>query len=333
MSRDLLASPLADRYRMEAIVTWRGFQPTERLMVFCRALVSLTRWCLGTGRRVVHIHTAVRGSLYRKALCISLARCLRRPVLLQIHAGPGDIEAFASGLGARRRWMFRRALRSASRVAAVSAGTAMTMERLFGIDGVELVPNAAPIVPADIAEDVGTARTVLYLGGFANPVKGGSAMIEAIESCAETLPGVEFVLGGPGDAPDRLVELENRARNVRWAGYLDEAAKRQAFAHCAVFVLPSLSEGLPIALLEAMAWGRAIVATAVGGVPDTAPDGTAAIVVPPDDPASIVVAIEAAMSDPDRRRELGEAARRRALDLNDRQVYGHLGALYAELAG
>ena len=328
--RDLLASPLAERYRLEPIVTWRGFQPAMRLWVYLRALASLALWCLRPGRRVVHIHGAVRGSLYRKSVCVLLVRLLRRPVLWQIHAGPGDIDAFVARLGRLRRWAFRRALGAAERVVAVSRESARAMEHGFGVEGIGVIPNAAPSVPAADAEGVGEA--VLFLGGFANPIKGGALYVDALRRCAGELPGTSFELGGPGDQPAELRELEAEAPNVRWLGWLDEAGKRDAFGRCGLFVLPSLSEGLPVALLEAMAWGRPILATRVGGVPDVVADGAEAQIVEPGDPGGLAAAITALVGDRGERLRLGAAARRRALTLNDEDVCGRLDALYRELA-
>jgi glycosyltransferase involved in cell wall biosynthesis len=333
VTRDLLTSPLAARYRMDMIVTWAGFEPRERLIAFCRGLASLARWCVGSGRRVVHVHAAARGSLYRKSICVLLARLLRRPVLIQIHAGPGDIEAFAGRIGDARTRFIALSLRAANRVLAVSAGSAEAMERCFGARDIQPIPNPAPTVPPEAISDVGAAGGVLFLGGFENPVKGGEQMVEALEACAADLPDAEFVLAGPGDPPERLTRLSKRLANVRWAGWLDEAGKRDAFARCGTFVLPATSEGLPVALLEAMAWGRAIIATRVGGVPDVVTDGIDARIVPPGEPPAIAAAIAETTADPEARRRLGAAARRRALDLNERYVFDPLDALYEELAG
>jgi glycosyltransferase involved in cell wall biosynthesis len=331
VTRDLLDSSLARRHNLEPIVTWRGFQPAARAWVFLSALVSLAIWCLRPGRRLVHVHTAVRGSLYRKSVCVFLVRLLRRPVVLHVHAGPGDIEAFAAGLDPARRFFFRRALRAASQVLAVSGESARAMERCLGASGVVVVPNAAPEVPAEQAESAAAEPHVLFLGGFANPVKGGEAMVSALELCAAELDDVAFELGGPGDPSPELLALAETAPNVGWIGWLDQDAKRGGFERCALFVLPSLSEGLPVALLEAMAWGRAIVATRVGGVPDVVDDGVEARIVPPGDPQALADAIQALMGDPAERRRLGEAARRRALSLNEEEVCGRLDALYQEL--
>ncbi len=331
VTRDLLDSPLAERYRLEPIVTWRGFAPAERLWVYLRALGGLAIWCLRPGRRVVHIHTAVRGSLYRKSVCVFLARLLRRPVVLQVHAGPGDIEAFAARLDPLRLWIFRRALGAANRTMAVSAESARAMERCFGSSGIGVIPNAAPSVGEDDAASAG--QGVLFLGGFANPVKGGEVIVAALERCAGDLEDVPFELAGPGDPPATLTALEARVPNVRWLGWLNEEGKREAFRRCGLFVLPAISEGLPVALLEAMAWGRPILATRVGGIPDVVTDGTEARIVPPGDPDVLADAIRDLLGDPGERLRLAAAARRRALTLNEDEVCGRLDAIYRELAG
>jgi len=329
--RDLLDSSLAERYRLEPIITWGGFQPASRLWVFCRALVSLAIWCLRPGRRLVHIHSAVRGSLYRKSVCVFLVRLLRRPVVVQVHGGPGDAEAFAARLGPLRRLFIRRGLSAANRVLAVSGESAATMERCFGVADVGVIPNAAPTVPASLAEAVAAEPRVLYMGGFENPVKGGDSLVAILELRAGELGDVVFELGGPGEPSEALLGLAASLPNVRWVGWLDRAAKREAFERCSLFVLPSLSEGLPVALLEAMAWGRAIVATRVGGVPDVVTDGVEARIVPPGDPAALADAIMQLMGDPGERQRLGRAARQRALSLNEDEVCGRLDALYRGL--
>ena len=331
--RSLLASPLAERYRMRMIVTYALTSAPRRLFRFAASLGELLVWCLGPGKRIVHIQGAVRGSLYRKSLCVFLARALRRPVLLQIHAGPGDIEDFVARIGPRRRAAFAAAMRRATRTVAVSSESARAVERCFGVSSVGVLPNPAPPVPGG-GGDVGATggATVLYLGGFADPAKGGAVLVEALGSLAPERPGDRFALYGPGEPPPALLELAARQENVEWGGWLDAEAKAEAFGAAAVFVLPSISEGLPMALLEAMAWGRAILATAMGGVLDLVSDDQDGLLVPPGDAAALSAALSRLLDGPALRRRLAAAAERRSAGFSEEAIWGQLDRIYQELA-
>jgi glycosyltransferase involved in cell wall biosynthesis len=98
-----------------------------------------------------------------------------------------------------------------------------------------------------------------------------------------------------------------------------------------VFVLSSHSEGLPSAVMEAMAAARPIVATAVGGVKELVADGESGILVEPRDPTALAGGIVSLLEDPERARKLGDSARSRleARFTLDRTVE-HLGAFYLE---
>lgn len=330
--RGLFASDLARRYELEMIVTYRGERPLVRLVAFLAGIGGLLRWSLRRGPRLAHIHAAARGSLYRKSVYVLVARLLRRPAIVHVHAGSGDIEDFAARLGPLRRRSIGAALRAATCVLAVSAETAAAIESCFGVRGIVVVPNAAPPVPAGrpAAGEVEGEGSVLFLGGFANPVKGGEAYAEAVAAVAPRFAATPFVLAGPGEPSPEAAAMLSRFENVEWRGWLDEAAKREELSRCAVFVLPSLSEGLPVALLEAMAWGRSIVATRMGGVPEVVADGREALLVPPGDPAALAEAIGRLLGSAEERRRLGRAAERRAATLNEVEVYGRLDAIYRE---
>jgi glycosyltransferase involved in cell wall biosynthesis len=333
--RDLLNSPLADTYHLDVIATYRTPRPLGRLLAFARALPSLARWCAGRGRRLVHVHTAVRGSLYRKSLCVAVAKCARRPVVLHVHAGAGDIHEFASRLGPIRIRLFSAAFRAADRVLSVSTEGARSIEQIFGADEVLFVPNAAPRVSPEPPLEGGGDRShpvrLLYIGGFADPAKGGAALVGALPAIASIRARTEFTLAGPGVPPPELVALLAGDAGIAWAGWLDETAKERALNNCDVFVMPSLSEGLPVALLEAMAHGKAIVASAVGGITDVLTDGVDAVLVPAADNAALVRAVEAMIDDPGRRSHLAANARERAERLNREDVCDRIDAVYREL--
>ncbi|HSR94490.1 MAG TPA: glycosyltransferase family 4 protein [Solirubrobacterales bacterium] len=323
--RALLRSPLAERYRFETIPTHRDRNPVRRLVLFGRSLIALARWCAGPGPRIAHVHMAARGSMYRKALVVAVVKAMRRPVILHVHAGSGDIDAFLDRLGPLRRRILRAAFAAADRVLSVSASSAGTLRARLIDAEIVVVPNAPPEVVPNVLRPRREEVEILFLGGFDNPVKGGAVLLDALPSLLRRCPRTRVLLAGPGQGPATLPD------GVRWGGWLDEAAKDEAFRAADLFAMPSLSEGLPVALLEAMARGLPIVVSRIGGVPEVVTDGVDAVLVEPGDAAELAARLGDLVDDPDRRRELGEAAIERARRLADDDVYGRLDRIYAEL--
>jgi len=323
--RGLARSPLAERYDFTTITTHQTGSAARRAVVWAGGLARLAAWCVRHPCGVIHIHAAVRGSFYRKAVAILLARLLRHPVLLHVHAGPGDLGAFADGLNPAARRFLRAALGRADAVVSVSAASAASIEQGFGIGPVGVVPNAPPPAPARVAAP--HADHALFLGGFEDPAKGGQDLVGALPALLDVAPGLALALAGPGDPPPELQRL--LGERVAWRGWLDEDAKRRELEASGIVLMPSRSEGQPIVLLEAMAYGRAVVATAVGGIPDTLAD--AGVVVPAGDADALVAAVAQLAGDAGRVARLGDAARARADALGAENVYGRLDALYEEL--
>lgn len=332
--REILASPLAERHALAFIPTWRGSEPLDRLLVFLRAMSGLVRWCIRPGRRLVHIHVAARGSVYRKAIFVAVARLLGRPVILQLHVGPDEIQDFAETLGPTRARLVRWAFRLPHQVLSVSSAGAEAVKRCFGIDDIVVLPNAVPaaaFVGARAPREVSDLVRVLYVGGFRVPEKGGDTLLGALPEILAGHPRVRVALAGPGEPPPSAQGVVDRSE-VRWLGWLDAAAMDRELRRCDVFVLPSLSEGLPVALLEAMAHGAAIVATTVGAVPATLMAGEDALLVAPGDPAALAESVRRLAQDAALRSRLGRAARARAGALSHDNVYPRLEALYREVA-
>jgi glycosyltransferase involved in cell wall biosynthesis len=108
----------------------------------------------------------------------------------------------------------------------------------------------------------------------------------------------------------------------------------ELYARAAVVACPSRREGFGVACLEAMAHGRPVVATRVGGLLDLVVDGETGIVVPPRDPAALRSALDRLLADPDLRRRLGMAGRDRArTQFSWERVTDATLAAYAEAAG
>jgi len=326
---ELLASPLAEHYRLEILATFTARGKVRRLVVFAVAVLRLAAWCGLRRGPIVHVHATVRGSMLRKAVCVLLARALGRRVVLHVHSGPGDIESFRRDLGTAGTAYVSRAFAAADVVLAVSSRSARILREAFGRGEIEVLPNPAPplLEPAPGVR-AGSPRA-LFIGGFENPVKGGSVILAAL---ARSWPaGLEVVLAGPGTLPPEGARLIAASPGLSWQGWLTPNEKRELLERASIFVLASTSEGLPVALLEAMSAGLAIAAADVGGVPDILTDGRDALFVPPGDADALADALARLATDAELRGRLGAAARERAAGLDRAEIAARIERIYSRL--
>jgi colanic acid/amylovoran biosynthesis glycosyltransferase len=241
------------------------------------------------------------------ALLASFVRAARRvdADLLHAHWLPAGWVAERSGkpyvvqvwgtdveLARRAPWLARRVLRRARLVIAASNDLA-ERARALGAREVRVIPSGV-----DLPERVGTEAEpaeVLYAGRL-SAEKGVLELLDAAE-------GLNLVVAGDGPLRDRIPFAR---------GFVPHDELQQLYARAAVIACPSRREGFGVACLEAMAHGRPVVATRVGGLLDLVVDGETGIVVPPRDPAALRSALERLLADPDLRRKLGAAGRDRA---------------------
>jgi glycosyltransferase involved in cell wall biosynthesis len=324
VEQTLLTSRLRDEYDLHVITTHRVGSMAARLRIFASALWALRKQLRAVdGPCIAHVHAASRGSIYRKALVLPLAHLWGASTVLHLHAGAKEISEFAARMGPLRRRLLTRGLRSADAIISVSKAGAVELESSFATREATVVNNPLPgPLPAISVERSSGATQLLYLGGFENPVKGGAVLLEALTEVRSAVPSLEVVLAGSGNPP---ASVEGSGR---WAGWLAYDAKDKAISEADIVVLPSTSEGLPIALLEAMAYGKAIVATSVGAIPETMIGDRDGVLVPPGDPASLAHAIIDLAADPKRRSQLGKNARVRAVDYSIDRVVDHLDTVY-----
>jgi glycosyltransferase involved in cell wall biosynthesis len=223
-----------------------------------------------------------------------------------------------------RRWL----LCQADAFVVTNEGTGRTL-RDMGLDvAIHCLPNGVdiqqfqPIEPGardGLRESLALpsqACVVLYVGRL-EAVKGGDVLLRAWARLVDESGSRSLLLAmvGGGSERGRLIQLSRElgiASSVRFVGLSDRVSD---WLHVAdLFVLPSRSEGLSNALLEAMACGLPAVATAVGGTPEVIKDGMNGLLVPADDESALANALGHLVDDPDLARLLGAAAYKTILE-------------------
>jgi glycosyltransferase involved in cell wall biosynthesis len=330
--RALLESPLREDYELDVLVTYRRPGKLGQLLDFTAALARIAAWSLAGRGRIVHVHATVRGSSYRKAIVIGLAKALRRRVVLQMHSGADEVAYFSWTRDKASLRLFRTAFGAADVVLAVSAASASMLSQAYRLADVQVVPNPAPVIPPFEREPAADGEVrAAYLGGFANVAKGGDVLIEALERTLPRAPALRVRLAGPGEPPAEAEALIAREPRVEWVGWRDAAQKDALLRGSDVFIIPSRSEGLPMALLEGMAYGLAVVATEAGGIPEVVDPGSDGLLVPTEDPAALAAALASLATDEGLRERLAAGALAKARSLDADVVARRLGEIYASL--
>jgi glycosyltransferase involved in cell wall biosynthesis len=185
-----------------------------------------------------------------------------------------------------------------------------------------------------VREEFGIAKDAPVVGMVGNfrAGKGHAILLEAAVRVRRAIPDVRFVLVGHGPLESnvrRRVQQLGLDGTVVFTGARDDAPRvTGAFD---LFALPSLSEGLAIALIEAMALGKPAVVTRVGGLTEVMENRKQGLVVEAGDPETFAEAILTLLRDAPLRQKLGEAARLRATDFDIRKAVRRHEQVYSEL--
>lgn len=200
-----------------------------------------------------------------------------------------------------------RSIRTARWTRAVAAPPVETLHHGVDVDGVPRGEDAR--AAARVRLGIPPHAPVIGTVGNFNPKKDHAGLLAAVDILRRGQPDVVALLVGSGMLEDRLrAEAADRglADHVRFLGSRDDVL--ELLPALDVFVLSSRYEGLPIALLEAMAAGVPAVATRVGGVPEAVEHGRQGLLVAPGDPDALATAVSKLLDDPQLRHEMARAA-------------------------
>ncbi|ODU04105.1 MAG: hypothetical protein ABS81_11725 [Pseudonocardia sp. SCN 72-86] len=282
----------------------------------------------------VHVHTASYGSFARKAVVTWVARAARVPVVLHVHGG--EFVRFHDRCPAPVQALIRATLHTADTVVALGDRWAERLADVAPRARILVVPNGVrlPENPRPTDRDPGVHVVAV---GDVSDAKGTFVLLDAwAKLTAELPPGsARLTVAGAGEVDRARTAVTDLGigDSVEVTGWIRPGAVAGLFASADVLALPSRAEGQPMAVLEAMAHGLAVVATDVGGIPDLV-GADQGILVPRDDPEALTAALRVVVTDDARRTAMGEAgvaAVRERFDVD--VVAGRLDALYRRVTG
>jgi glycosyltransferase involved in cell wall biosynthesis len=287
------------------------FRQLRKLLTLIGAAIALACGLCISAVDVVHIHVSMGASVYRKCLLAWIAFLFGKPVVMHTHGGE-----FAKQYPTMPGWLQRIVGATFRRCAAVI--TLAETWRRFYIETLGIKPERALILknPVNLPKSLPERSSAspirfLYLGMLSEP-KGAFDLIDAMTQLDDTeRRRLHLTIAGHGKIDEARAKVIAHGLEdiVTVRGWLNAEERDALLAETHVFALPSHFEGLPMALLEAMSFGIAPIATPVGGIPDVLTDGENGLLVPPGDHQAIAAAIRRVLDDDALRSRLGAAAR------------------------
>ena len=302
-----------------------GLGPRISALSDARAFIELLRITFREAPDIIHTHTAKAGTLGRLSAAIfNLTRRATRRALV-VHTFHGHV---LTGYFGRLASM---AVRTAERALATITDCVVTIApeqrrdiverfRIAPAERVVVVPLGLDLdrllalspAPSGLRQRLGIAANdivVGYIGRFVR-IKDLETLVAAFAAARREAPGAWLLMAGDGPLHGEVEAAAQRAGvadRVRCIGWVDDLA--EFYGAIDICALSSLNEGTPVALIEAMAAGRPVVATAVGGVPDVVDHNRTGLLVPPRAPADLGRAIAQLANDAPKRSSMGAAAR------------------------
>lgn len=239
-----------------------------------------------------HIHVASYGSTFRKAKYIRFLKKRGKKVILHIH-GASYMNFYQKLSDAKKKYVVD-TLKCCDIVIALSDQWKARFEQAFGLKNCVALPNGIDtetFVPA-ITDTSDISNSFLFLGRIGKR-KGAYDLVDAVEIVAKKHPEVKLYMAGDGEVEEvtGTVKKKGLQDNIEVVGWVDLQEKKELLKKTATVVLPSYSEGLPMAILEGMAAGKVIISTTVGAIPEVITEENG-ILIKPGDVHALAAALE-----------------------------------------
>jgi glycosyltransferase involved in cell wall biosynthesis len=320
---------LFERWPITYLETHVEGSKLDKLRVGFSALLCFLFLLVSNRVACVHLHVARRISFWRKSVFALTAIVLRRPVLLHIHSG-----GFPAFFHDECNWLQKRFIRfvlgQADQLIVLSKVWHEILRPISINRRITVIENFVSL-PAQVPDDaVRNKHHILFLG-LLNRDKGFYDLLEAIAPLCEEFPSLMLVCGGKGNQDEvveriRQLRLEN---HVSLLGWISGQSKDAWLSRASFFVLPSYVEGMPMGILEAMAWGLPVVSTKIGGIPDVIEQGREGLLIDPGDVAGLRDAMRQVLRNDQERGRMGVAARSKvAREFSARAIMPRVDHLY-----
>ncbi len=303
----------------------------KQTAVYLSAIFKLIWVCITDRQiKILHIHHASKGSFFRKSLLVLIGKLFGKKVILHVHGA--KFHVFYEKYKLRKRFI-KFIIEKADVVVCLSEVWREFFSSNFKLKKLVIINNVIPTAVRDVHDKNGEAINLLFLGQI-GVRKGLFDLLDVLaQNRTEFKNKVRLTIGGIGEVERLEKTLADHQFNgdVKFAGWVNGTKKAELLNGCDVYVLPSYFEGLPISILEAMSYGKPVISTHVGGIPEIVKPGVNGWLFEPGDKNALGSIIAEAMNDKERLKQYGSNSLSISKNYTPESVFQSVNELYRQI--
>lgn len=255
---------------------------------------------------VVHIHVASRRSTFRKGKYVRIAKSKGKKVILHVHGA--EYKLFYDECNEKQKELVKETFNLADKVIVLSEEWKDYFKSIVSDDKICVLYNSI-VIPEDFNKDLDTNK-ILFLGRIGQR-KGIYDLLDVVEKLIPDFPNIKLYVGGDGeiDKLKQIIQDRNLGKNVIYVGWTTGEQKEKLLKECSFYILPSYNEGMPMSVLEGMAYKNVVISTKVGGIPKVINNDENGIIIEPGDKETLYKTLVDLLKNSEKRAVLSNGAR------------------------
>ena len=313
------------------ISTYHNKNPFYNIFYFINAVFKFISLLItDKDIKIIHMHSASRGSFFRKSILILIAKIFRKKTLLHIHGG--EFKIFYTN-SKPFQFYIRFILNSTNKLVCLSDEWKTYFDSITK-KGNCIVLNNPVILPLHISKPtIEKPYKILFLNHI-NPKKGIFDVLEFFKINQSSMIGnFKLIVAGAGDENilQEFITKNNLGSIIEYIGWISGLQKEELIQDSHLFILTSYNEGLPMSILEAMSFGKPVIATNVGGIPRKVKPNQNGWLVNAGDLEALVPVFDEISLNPELLTAYGNASLQIVKDYSAQKVNETLQHIYADL--
>lgn len=322
---NLINSDLKNEYNFIHLASHTNGNSLKKIAYMIKSYICFPFLLLFNNISLIHIHS---GSIRRKSFFAIVGKLFGKKIIFHLHAAMLD-EYMQRSYFHKKHAMFVFDLCDA--IIVISRYWANVLKNYTQSDTF-VVYNSIPIPESSANEHKQKEKITVFTMGELGQRKGTYDIIESAKYIIN--PDVVIDLYGNGDVEgcEKLINESNLQERIKIKGWVSGFRKDEVFKNSNIYILPSYYEGLPMSILEAMAYGLPVISTPIAGIPEAVEDGVSGFLIPPGDAHALADRINMLANDKELREKMGAESYRIAKEKFDINVIiKQLREIYDEL--